>query len=49
MAMLGAANINAVPTIGLPKINNMVGGILIPALAASPPPSTVANSLTPFA
>jgi len=36
MAMLGAANINGVPALGLPKINNIVGGILILALAASP-------------
>ncbi len=36
MATLGAANIRGVPPLGLPKINSLVGGILIPTFFASP-------------
>src|ERR1700691_879603 len=47
--MLGAANINGVPPLGLPKISNFVGGIFMPAFSASPLWSTSAKSVTPFA
>jgi len=36
MALLRAASISGVPDLGLPKINNFVGGICIPTFSASP-------------
>jgi len=33
-ATLGAACISGVPALGLPKINELVGGIFTPALSA---------------
>jgi len=36
MAVLGEANINGVPALGLPKISNFVGFISRPAFSASP-------------
>lgn len=48
MALRGAASISGVPDLGLPKINNLVGGIFIPAFSASPLWSMIAKSITPW-
>ena len=36
IAILGEAIIREVPAFGLPKISSLLGGIFMPALAASP-------------
>src|ERR1700722_13906842 len=46
--MLGAASIGGVPPLGLPKIRSLVGGILIPTLAASPLWSITTKRVIPF-
>ena len=40
---------SSVPASGLPNTSNLVGGIVIPTRAASPPWSINANSVSPLA